>query len=204
MEILSLHGQAMEEFDARVHRVPVDRWAAPTPCRSWNVRMLVNHLVTEQLWVVPMLAGASVAEVGATFGGDVLGADPVAAWEQASDAARAAVRGLGDRVDRPEGDLDRTVHLSFGDVPAREYLWELTVDLAVHAWDLAQGAGLDDRLDPPLVDALAPYLNLHAADFAASGLFADPVDVPADADRQTRLLAHVGRDRRHWHHELEV
>jgi uncharacterized protein (TIGR03086 family) len=195
MVILSLHGQAMEEFDARVHRVGIDRWTDPTPCRRWNVRMLVNHLVAEQLWVVPLLDGGTVAEVGAEFDGDVLGADPVAAWERASDAARAAVRHLGDTVDRPDGDLDRVVHLSFGDVPAREYLWELTVDLAVHAWDLARGAGLDDRLDPALVEGLGPYVEAHAADFAASGLFAGPADVPADADRQTRLLAHLGRRR---------
>src|SRR5690606_40630030 len=91
--------------------------------------------------------------------GDVLGADPVAAWEEASRAARTAWLEAG----APE----RTVHLSFGDAPGSLYLWQMTFDLAVHAWDLARGIGADDALDPGLVRALVDSERVEAGTGAA-------------------------------------
>ena len=42
--------------------------------------------------------------------------------------------------------MERTVHLSFGECPADEYVDQLAIDLAVHAWDLARGIGADDTV----------------------------------------------------------
>ena len=87
-----------------------DQWHAPTPDTEWDVTDLVQHLVYEQLWVPPLLAGKTIAEVGDAFDGDVLGDDPQRAWTSAAAAAQAAFA--------EPGALERTVHLSFGDVPA--------------------------------------------------------------------------------------
>src|SRR4051794_15209950 len=144
-EILELHRLALEEFGKRVHAVAFDQWGCETPCTDWQVRHLVNHLVVEQLWAPPLLAGQTVAEVGDRFAGDQLGADPGAAWDAAAQAAHAAFAA--------DGALDRTVQLSFGARPAREYLQEMIFDLVVHAWDLARGIDGDDKLDPRLVEA---------------------------------------------------
>ena len=88
-DILELHRRALAEFGGRVHAVRPDQWSCATPCVDWSVRQLVNHLVSELRWVPPLLAGATVAEVGDRFDGDLLGADPVAAWDAAAAAAAA-------------------------------------------------------------------------------------------------------------------
>ena len=183
--LLELHERAFAEFGGRVHAVGPDQWSAPTPCTDWTVRDIVNHLTSEQLWVPPLLGGATVEQVGSRFDGDVLGADPVSAWDSAATAARAALA--------EPGAVERTVHLSYGDRPAEFYVRELTSDLLLHAWDLARALGTDETLDAELVDAVLASTEPHASELAASGLFAPPVPVPAGADPQTRLIALSGR-----------
>ena len=185
MDTLALHGRALTRFGELVHSVGAGQWHAPTPCTEWDVRQLVNHLVVEQLWVPPILAGRTVPDVGDAFDGDQLGADPVGAWDRASAASGAALA--------EPGALQRTVHLSYGDRPAEGYCAEMTSDLLVHSWDLARGIGADETLDPELVDFVYAQFAPHADALAQSGLCAPPVDVPEDADRQTRLLALSGR-----------
>ncbi|MFJ5234145.1 TIGR03086 family metal-binding protein [Kitasatospora sp. NPDC088391] len=188
-DLLALHARALEHFGDLVRAVPADGWQRPTPCADWTVRQLVGHLVSEQLWVPPLLSGASVAEVGDRFDGDVLGADPVAAWTAAAAAARAAFAG--------PGALERTVQLSYGPRRADGYAREMTVDAIVHAWDLAQGIGADTRIDPAAAEFALAELAPQAAGLASSGLFATPVPVPADAPAGDRLLGLVGRDPAH-------
>src|SRR3954453_13987808 len=90
MELLDAHGAAMHEFDQAIHQVRNDQWESPTPCTEWTVRDLVNHLVSEQLWAPHLLAGRTLEDVGDTYDGDVIGEDPLAAWERASQVARKA------------------------------------------------------------------------------------------------------------------
>jgi uncharacterized protein (TIGR03086 family) len=184
-DVLDLHRRALAEFGRRVHAVRADQWGCPTPCADWEVRNLVNHLVAEQLWVPPLLAGKRVADLGAGFAaGDVLGDDPVAAWDAASSTAAAAFA--------EPGALERVVHLSYADRPGEEYAREMIFDLVVHSWDLARGISADESLDPALVEAV--YSSIEPdTDLAATGLFDQPVPVPADADEQTRLIAFTGR-----------
>jgi uncharacterized protein (TIGR03086 family) len=184
-DVLDLHRRALAEFGRRVHAVRADQWGCPTPCKDWEVRNLVNHLVAEQLWVPPLLAGKRVEDLGAGFAaGDVLGADPIAAWDGAAAAAQAAFAAAGA--------LTRTVHLSYADRPGEEYAREMIFDLVVHSWDLARGISVDDTVDPDLVEAVYGRLEPDT-DLAAGGLFDPPVPVPADADEQTRLIALTGR-----------
>jgi uncharacterized protein (TIGR03086 family) len=179
--------RATQHFGALVHKVRDDQWDAATPCADWDVRALVNHLVYEARWAVPLLEGATIEEVGDRFDGDLLGGDPVASYDDALAAATAAVSAAGA--------LDRTVHLSYGETPATGYLAQLTGDFVVHAWDLARGIGADDTLDPELVAWVEGETRPNAEMLAQSGLFDPPVDVPADADAQTRMLALFGRRR---------
>jgi uncharacterized protein (TIGR03086 family) len=188
VEPLEQHARARAEFDRRVERLPSDLWDAPTACEGWDVRTLVNHLVAEQRWAPHLLAGETLEEVGDRYDGDLLGEDPRGAWRAASAAAREAFA-------RP-GALEGTVHTSMGELPTEEYLQQMTLDLAVHAWDLTPHTGLDDRLDPELVDELYRTWEPRRDLLASSGVFAAPVDVPADADPQRKLLAVLGRDAR--------
>jgi len=183
------HRRAGAEFDRRVKQIRDDQWYGPTPCSDWNVRALVNHLVYENRWSLDLVAGKTVEEVGDRHDGDLLGENPKAAWRQSLDDSLAAFA--------PADTLDRTVHLSFGDFPGREYLAQLTSDLAVHAWDLAKAIGDDDALDAELVSFVWDMWSPHEDMVRGSGVFGDAVAVSDDADQQTRLLAFLGR-RRDW------
>jgi uncharacterized protein (TIGR03086 family) len=184
-DLPALFERAVAEFEARVHAVGSDQWDLPTPDTDWDVRELVNHLLVEALWAPPLLEGRTIAEVGDRFDGDQLGDDPVGAWTAASRAAVAAARA--------PGALDRTVHVSFGDIPGREYVSQLLCDHVIHAWDLARAVGADEDLDPVLVERVHGYLAPQAGDWRAAGVFGPQVDVPPDAEPQAQLLGLTGR-----------
>jgi uncharacterized protein (TIGR03086 family) len=183
---LRLHHVAMGEFDLRVHMIPSDHWEASTPCDEWDVHDLVRHNTVENLWVRPLLDGLSVADVGDAFDGDVLGSDPEVVWESSRREALEAF---------DEADLDGEVALARGATPTLEYLQERVFDLLVHAWDLARGIGVDERLDEEVVEAVWEWARPMAQMLAAlPEFFEPPVPVDADADLQTRLLHLTGRD----------
>ncbi|HET6500162.1 MAG TPA: TIGR03086 family metal-binding protein [Amycolatopsis sp.] len=185
MDLLDAHAEALHEFDLAVHRIADDRWDAPTPCTEWSVRDLVNHLVSEQLWVPPLLAGATLDEVGDRFDGDVLGEDPVGAWESASAAARAAWT--------EAGATGRRVHLSYGTAGAAEYGWQMVGDLAVHAWDLATALGEPQPIRADVAEELIEKFRPMMPLWQGTGLFDPPVPVPESAPGADRLVALTGR-----------
>jgi len=181
-----LHRTASDDFSTTVEGIEDTSWGDPTPCTEWDVRRLLGHNVYENLWVPSIMAGMTIEEVGDRFEHGVLGDDPKGAWAATVEPACVS-------VEEP-GALERTVHLSFGDMPGGEYVKQRIVDLVVHRWDLARGAGLPDQLDPSLVtaclawgEAWRPMLE------AASDFFAPPIDPPSGADEQTRMLNLFGR-----------
>lgn len=186
MDLLTAHGRAMGQFDAAVRRITDDDWDRPTPCTEWSVRDLLDHLVTEQLWVPPLLSGRTIDEVGDRLDGDQLGEDPVGRWTGSARTARDAWL--------EPGVPERTVHLSYGDESARDYGWQQTVDLAVHAWDLATGLGVPSSIDDELANALITEFEEKLRLWDGTGLFAARRPVPADAGPHARLLGLVGRE----------
>lgn len=183
---------ALREFDHRVRAITDDDWLRPTPCTEWSVHDLLNHLVAEQLWVPSLLSGATMDEVGDRFDGDQLGPNPHAAWRAAAGTARGAW--LEPDV------LERTVHLSFGDAPASDYGWQMTLDLAVHGWDLAVAIGVNDEIADELAGVLLAEFEPQIRGWQGAGIFAPPLDPPQGASNQTRLLALLGRNR-NWRSE---
>jgi uncharacterized protein (TIGR03086 family) len=183
--LLEQYAQALQEFDQRVALVGADNWTAPTPCSEWDVRALVAHVVDEQRWAPYLLSGGTVADAGDQFADDPLHDDVQGAWSRASRAAREAFSA--------PGALDQHVSLSYGDTSARDYLWEMTVDAAIHAWDLARGIGADDRLDAELVRRIHQAAEKDSEQIAASGVYGTPVPVASGADLQTRMLGLYGR-----------
>jgi uncharacterized protein (TIGR03086 family) len=181
----ALHQRAVQEFDARVRAVGDDQWELPTPCSDWNVRQLVNHLVYEDRWTVPLMEGSTLAEVGDRYEGDLLGDDPKGAWAEASTTAVRSVQA--------DGALQRTVNLSAGPTPATEYVNQLFADHLIHAWDLARAIGADERLDPELVEACAAWFAEMEPVYRAIGAIGPRPETATDADAQARLLAAFGR-----------
>jgi uncharacterized protein (TIGR03086 family) len=186
MEPAELHRRTVAEFAARVDAIGDGSrsWSAVTPCAEWDVRTLVNHLTAENRWTAPLLGGATVADIGDKFDGDLVGDDPVGAFAAASSEATEA----SARVD-PEA----IVHLSFGDFPAREYLYQLSADHLVHAWDLAAATGGDRNFDEELVAEIADWYAERESAYRDTGAVGPRVQGAGD-DPQDRLLAAFGRD----------
>lgn len=120
------------------------------------------------------------------FSGDLLGDDPTTAFaalvERACDAARSL------------DDLDRTVHCTFGDFPAREYLWQINSFRGLRAHDIGQVVGVDAVLPDDLVQGLWDEIAPHAEVWRSFGVFPSAVPVADDAALLDRLLGLTGRD----------
>jgi uncharacterized protein (TIGR03086 family) len=184
VELLELFQRAQNQFTDRVDAVAPDQWEDES-LPGWTVADLVAHLVSEALWVHPLLAGEPYAE--GRFPEDttdLLGTDPFTGWETAADGALSAFA--------EDDALMHTVHLSRGPTPATQYILEMTADLTVHAWDLAHATGGDTELDGELVTAALVFGEQLPED-GVPGLFDPPLDVSASAPPQVRLLARFGR-----------
>ncbi|GAB2957003.1 TIGR03086 family metal-binding protein [Micromonospora polyrhachis] len=186
MALLATYRRSLTEFTDRVGQVGSGQWTISTPCADWDVRTLVNHVVGEDRWTVPMFSGATIAEVGDRFDGDLLGVD-------AAGAARDAAAQADLAVSEP-GALDRTIHLSAGDTPAREYLHQLLAEHLVHGWDLAMAIGATPRLDAAAVRLCLDWFTDRVPLYRDNDLISARIEVPTDASDQDRLIAGFGRD----------
>jgi uncharacterized protein (TIGR03086 family) len=186
VELLELFQRAQALFTDRVDAVKPEQWDDES-LPGWTVADLVAHLVNEQLWAPPLLAGEPYDLIEGRFPDgtdDLLGIDPVTGWESAADGALSAFA--------EDDALRRTVHLSRGPTPASVYVEEMTADLTVHSWDLATATGGDTVLDGELVTAALVFAERLPAD-GIPGVFDPPLDVPQSAPPQVRLLARFGR-----------
>jgi uncharacterized protein (TIGR03086 family) len=152
-----------------------------------TLREIINYHAYDDAWVPDMLAGRSMDEVGRdAFKGDLLGSDPAASFAALVETACAAAMSLGD--------LDRTVHCSFGDFSAREYFWQINMFRGLRARDIARVIGVDPGLPGDLVQGIWDEISPHAEEWRAIGVFAARVPVPDDAPLLDRLLGLTGRD----------
>ena len=150
----------------------------------WDV---INYHAYDDAWVPDMLSGRAMAEVGVeAHRGDLLGDEPRAAFSAIVDKAVAAAESLAD--------LELTVHCSFGDYTARQFLWQANFFRGLRAHDIAQVIGVDPTLPVELVQGLWDELGPVAEEWRAIGILPPVVPVPADAPLLDRLLGLVGRD----------
>lgn len=185
LDLVALHDRALDDFRSTLSAVGADRWRDPTPCTEWDVHALVDHVVSENWWAADLLAGRTLEEVGDRYEGDLLGDDPLDAYDRSAAAARTAAH--------EPGVVDSMVHVSWGRIPAALFLTQRMGDLVVHGWDLARAAGQDTTMDPELLHACWRTYEPMADEIRDSGVFAIDVEAPPDADLQTRFLALVGR-----------
>jgi uncharacterized protein (TIGR03086 family) len=178
---------ARGEAERRLRAVKPDQWDGPTACEEWTVRDLTNHLVAGNYMSALLLDGASQTDVIEEFRKDQLGDDPVAAFAASADQQEAAFR--------QPGALDRTCHHMIGDIPGSQLCALRYSDLAVHAWDLARGLGMDEELSPLVVEAVWAFTEPMGAMIPNFGVFGTGASgtIGDDAPLQTRLLDLVGR-----------
>ena len=184
-DIAELHARALESTGAIVAGIAPDRWHDATPCAGWDVRALVNHLVSGNLWAAELAAGARIDDAGGRLDGDLLGSDPVASYADSAKSAAAAFR-------RP-GALDAPCAVSYGPVPGSVYAGHRFIDVFIHGWDLAAATGQGTTLDVGLLDACQKILGPQLEAFREAGAFGGEIDVPPGASTQARFLARLGR-----------
>ena len=185
VDLPKVHEQALEHTGRYVAGVKAGQWGAPTPDAEWDVRQLLNHVVSGNFWVSPLVEGKTIDEVGDRYDGDLLGDDPVAAYQQSAKDAAAAVNA--------PGAMQAPCAVSYGPVPGEIYAGHRFIDVLIHGWDLAKATGQDTNLPADLVEACFEIVEPQKDLLAASGMFGSDVKVPDGADRQTRLLAELGR-----------
>jgi len=184
--IENVYETAASEFEARLAQAPAGHWDTTSACcPDWTVRDLVNHVVSENRWIPPLIEGSTIADVGDSLSGDLLGDDPLAAWRHASSAVASSIRA-------PE-NMSRSVELSSGTRLGSEYLAEVLSDQIIHTWDLAASIDADTNLPAELVDFARATLTPLAEAWRSAGVLGPPVEVPADAGALTALLALLGR-----------
>jgi uncharacterized protein (TIGR03086 family) len=188
LDLPELHARALDATRRIVVGVDAAQWHDDTPCPPWDVRELVNHVVTGNWWAAELAAGATIESVGDRLDGDVLGDDPPAAYD-ASAAAAAAVF-------RVPGAMEAPCHVSYGPVPGEVYCGHRYIDVLVHGWDAAVATRQSAELDPDLVDACLAVVEPQIEQLTGSGAFGTTVELGPGADAQARLLAMLGRDAR--------
>ena len=185
VDLPSLHQRALDHTGRYVAGVKDAQWDDSTPDTEWDVRTLVNHVVSGNFWVAPLVEGKTIEEVGDRYDGDVLGDDPEDAYKQSAKEAAAAFKA--------QGAMQALCAVSYGPVPGEVYAGHRFIDVLIHGWDLAKATGQDTTLPADLVQAcfevIAPQKDL----LEASGMFGSEQQVPEGADLQTKLLAELGR-----------
>jgi uncharacterized protein (TIGR03086 family) len=183
---IALLARALDQTGVIISRVRSEQATMPTPCRSWDVRALVNHVV-QDVQQFTVMAGGGAWEQRDT---DVIGDDWAAAYRQAAGSLLA--------VWQHEGALDQTVQLPSGEVPATWRVDQQIADLAVHGWDIAKATGQSTDLDPELGQLALDWArqNLQPqfrGDEASGRVFGPEVAVRADAPLYDRLAGFFGR-----------
>ncbi|HKA97415.1 MAG TPA: TIGR03086 family metal-binding protein [Streptosporangiaceae bacterium] len=182
---LHLLSRADDGFAQRLALVRRGQWAAQTPCTEWDVRALVNHVVSANCRYTMLLHGATTDEVEATRAVDHLGDDPVASFAATAAELKAA---FGE-----PGAMARTACHWAGARTGAQLLEMRVLDIAGHTWDLARAIGAGESLDPRVVAfALTLQDTLDAG--RQRGAFAPPPGkTRAGSSAQARLLHLAGR-----------
>jgi hypothetical protein len=178
-----------------VSKIKDDQWSMEMPASFQTRRMdhrptlreIINYHAYDDAWVPDMLAGRTMDEVGKDrYQGDLLGDDPKGRFVEFVEVACTAAREFDD--------LDRVVHLSFGDFKAREYFWQINMYRGLRAHEIARVIGAEITLPDDLVRGIWDEISPQAEEWRKVGVFSAAVAVPQDAPLLDRLLGLTGRD----------
>lgn len=190
MDARELFLSADAAFRSVVDRIAPADLGRPAP-QEWTQKkdptirdVLASH-ARDEAWVPELVAGKTIDEVGDRWDGELLGDDPIAAYDALNDAATAA-------MSDPGLDQGMTLHFSYGDYPFSEGITHVVSFRAFQARQLAQYLGIDFHLSPELIDGLTELLLPSVPQLRAYGVFPPAIEPPADADAETRLLCAVG------------
>jgi uncharacterized protein (TIGR03086 family) len=182
-----LLSRALDQLGQVVGNVDRAQATLPTPCRSWDVGALANHVIYD-LGQFTIAAGGQRptwdAEVPAVDGD----------WTSAFQDGATALLEAWDRA----GDVSGTVRLPIGEVPVSFVLSQQVAEFAVHAWDLVRATGQPIALDPGVAGAALDWARTalrpeFRGDEDSGKSFGPEQPAPTTASASDRLAAFFGR-----------
>ena len=181
--------KAFASTAAVLARVKPDQLDDSTPCSSWKVRDLINHIVGGTTFFAVAAETGTAPSGGGDDAPDLASGDFNAAFAEGSKRAVAAFRA--------EGAMEKTMTLPFGALPGAVFVNIAATDAFAHGWDLARATGQDTDLDPELAATLLANTRgflpdaMRGADGQAP--FGPRVDVPESAPAADQLAGFLGR-----------
>jgi len=159
----------------------------PTPCRSWTVKDVINHVIGSAAFY------AGLAETG------VMPAGGEDADHTAGDLGAAFAREAGRVVAAfsAPGAMGKIMEMPFGGIPGSVCVWLAAGDIFTHGWDLAKATGQPSDLDPELAERLLERIERLLPDAMrgpeGQAPFGPKVAVADSAPAADRLAAFEGR-----------
>jgi uncharacterized protein (TIGR03086 family) len=171
--------------------VPDDRLGAPTPCPSYTVGDLLEHIGG---LAIAFTAAANKRPIEGLVDAQVPAGDASRLGDDWQERIPEAVTALGEAWRHPEAWTGMTqagpVELP-GEVAGLVALDELVV----HGWDLARGSGQRYEPDDATVEPCIALVSQFASEESGPDVaFGRPVAVAAEAPALDRLVAAAGRD----------
>lgn len=153
-----------------------------------TLRDSLNLMAYENQCVPKVLAGEAGMVTNPEFDGDLLGDDLAGNYGRLASEADAAVRA--------HADLDRTVHMSYADAPARRYLSDISLNRTMALYDAAALTGLEPRVSDETIGAVHAIASKSGDLLRQMGIFPPEIAVSGDASPEDRFLAYIGREPR--------
>ena len=178
-ELADRYRRLAAAMTTRIENVPRDAWQRPSPCAQWTVRDLVRHVV-EVHGMFQALVGRSLLDHPS------VDTDPAGAFAAVRDQMQADLEDPGKVAEEYDGRLGRS---TFG----RAVDGFVCFDLVVHGWDLARATGQDETLDSEDVARVQAQVDAMGTVMRENGVIGPPVEPPAHASAQQRLLCALGR-----------
>ena len=156
----------------------------PTPCRDWDVRLLLNHIIGGNYMFAEVAAGGRADATGDMDDHSL--PDPGSNYVASAEAVLAAWAA--------PGAMERRCHMSFGDIPAPAAVSIHFLDIVVHGWDLARATDQDTTIEPDLAaEALDISHGLLSPELRDTGVFGPEIPISDDDPLHDRLAAFMGR-----------
>ncbi len=173
------YAQLADRFGAVVDSLTSSDWDAASSCDGWAARDVLDHVMSTQR---DFLAQHGV-DAGSNIATKV---DPARAWHAHDRHLRELL------ADPAVADLEYDGVFGRSTIGAAITTF-YGFDLIVHRWDLAQAAGHDETLDAAELDTIEASADGFGEHLYDEGVCKPAVEVPDGADRQTRVLARLGR-----------
>ncbi len=164
-----------------------------SPCASWTVSGVLNHLIGATNFFVTGMGGTMPS--GDDGSVDFASGDYRVAFDEGSAQTLAAFSA--------PGAMEKIAKLPFGDMPGSAFMGLAATDIFTHSWDVAKATGQSTDLDPELAAQLLQgsqaaiqdaFRGPDAGPTGAGAPFGPKQEAPAGATNADKLAAFLGRN----------